>query len=472
MPTPPAPTPLPPDAPAWLRQQHDPGAPLGWEPQPQAPPPPPPRRRSRGWLVALVAAGLALALVAAVISLRSPGGAPSQTASSAPPRSRSGDPVHQVQQVLALRAQAILRHNRAGFLASVDSRRTSFYRAQAVLFDRMATAPFSRFAYQLDNPANLATIRIRQRYAPASVYLPEVQASYHFRGQDASPVLARFYYTFVWTGTAWRIAAQDELRPLVQGDAEIWDAGTLQTVATSRTLVVFHPGDSVLANRLLNAAERGYSQVAASWSGPWEHKVVILVPRDQAEAERLVGAHDLGQVAAVAASSIESGPFQRVLGNRIVVNSTNVRRYDQLNLQVVLTHEMTHVATRTIGQGVPLFIVEGFADFTALRPIGEPLTFTRPALNSAVKAGHFGGTLPADADLRGANASIAYDESSSFCLWIANTFGEPRLQALYRAFRGTAEPSVAGQDIVFRHVLGISRATAQTRWAAWVRQVL
>jgi hypothetical protein len=415
---------------------------------------------------------MALALVAAVLSLHSPGGSPSQTASSASPRPRSADPVHQVQLVLVSRARAILHHDRAGFLASVDPRRTSFYRAQAMLFDRLETAPFSGFAYQLDSPTNLATSRIRQHYAPAPVYLPEIQASYHFRGQDASPVLARFYYTFVWTGKAWRIAAQDELRPLIHSDAEIWDAGPLQTAATSHTLVAFHPGDSALANRLLNAAERGYAQVATSWSGPWEHKVVILVPRDQAEAERLVGARDLGQVAAVAASSIESGPFQRVLGNRIVVNSTNVRRYDQLNLQVVMTHEMTHVATRTIGQGVPLFIVEGFADFTALRPIAAPLSFTRPALSSAVKSAHFDGLLPSDAGLRGSSASVAYDESSSFCLWIANTFGEPRLQALYRAFRGTAEPGVAGQDVIFRHVLGISRATAQTRWAAWVRQVL
>ncbi len=377
-----------------------------------------------------------------------------------------------MQQLLAGRARAILRHDRAGFLATVDSRRRAFYHAQAVLFDRMATAPFSGFSYQLDGVSNLATTRIRQRYAPAPVYLPEVEASYRFRGQDHSPVLARFYYSFVWTGTAWRIAAQDELRPLAHSDAEIWDTGPLQTAATSRTLVVFHPGDSVLANRLLGAAERGYAQVGASWSGAWEHKVVILVPRDQAEAERLVGARDLGQVAAVAASSIESGPFQRVLGNRIVVNSTNVRRYDQLNLQVVMTHEMTHVATRTIGQGVPLFIVEGFADFTALRPIQQPLAFTRPALAATVRAGRFSATLPSDADLRGADASVAYDASSSFCLWVANTFGESKLQALYRAFRGTTEPSTAGQDIVFRHVLGISRATAQTRWTAWVRQVL
>jgi hypothetical protein len=460
----------PSDVPSWLHEGQARGLAT---PQGSGPPPQPPPRRLRGWLLALVGIGLALALVAGLLSLRPSAGLlpPARTSSTATP-SRFGDPARQVRQVLALRARAILRHDRPGFLASVDSRRAGFYRAQAALFDRMVTAPFSGFSYQLDNPANLATPRIRRRYAPAPVYLPEVEASYHFRGQDASPVLARFYYTFVWTGSAWRIAAQDELRPAFQSDAEIWDFGPLQTVATSRTLVVFHPGDGLLAGRLLATAERGYAQVAASWSGPWEHKVVILVPRDQDEAERLVGAHDLGQVAAVAASSIESGPFQRVLGNRIVVNSSNVRRYDQLNLQVVITHEMTHVATRTLGQGVPLFIVEGFADFTALRPIAQPLAFTRPALAAAVRAGRFTGALPSDADLRGPSASVAYDASSSFCLWVASTFGEARLQALYRAFRGAVEPGIGGQDVTFRRVLGVSRATAQARWAAWVRRVL
>ena len=67
----------------------------------------------------------------------------------------------------------------------------------------------------------------------------------------------------------------------------------------------------------------------------------------------------------MASSSVESGRTEQVLGNRIVVNTSNVDGYDGLNLQVLITHEMTHVATRSLGDGVPLLLVEGFADWAA-----------------------------------------------------------------------------------------------------------
>jgi hypothetical protein len=170
----------------------------------------------------------------------------------------------------------------------------------------------------------------------------------------------------------------------------------------------------------------------------------------------------------VASSSVESGDAERVLGNRIVVNSTNVVRYDKLNLQVLVTHEMTHVATRTLGDGVPLLLVEGFADYTALRPVGLPFRITHEAL---ARRG-FDGRLPRDAEFRSRNAPVAYDEGSSFCQWVAVTHGSRKLQALYREFRGSDSPKPAELDRGFRKVLDISYGTAERRWAAWVRQQL
>jgi hypothetical protein len=174
----------------------------------------------------------------------------------------------------------------------------------------------------------------------------------------------------------------------------------------------------------------------------------------------------------VASSQVESGPGHRVLGNRVIVNPAVVKKYDTLNLQVVVSHEMTHVATRKVGTGVPLFLVEGFADYTALRPVDAPLRITRPALRAAVRAGRFRGTLPSDDDLRGSDATVAYDEGSTFCLWIARTFGEDKVEKLYRSFADEAKPTPEVVDQRLRQVLGVSRATAQSRWAAFVRQSL
>jgi hypothetical protein len=67
---------------------------------------------------------------------------------------------------------------------------------------------------------------------------------------------------------------------------------------------------------------------------------------------------------------------------------------------------------------------------------------------------------------------VAYDEASTFCLWVAETYGEGRLRELYRVFAGSRPSTPSELDLGFREVLGVSRRTAETRWAAWVRSRL
>ena len=143
--------------------------------------------------------------------------------------------------------------------------------------------------------------------------------------------------------------------------------------------------------------------------------------------------------------------------------------YATVDLQILITHEMTHVATRTLGDGVPLLLVEGFADWAALQPVNLPFRITRAALAREVRSGRFDGTLPADREFRGPDAGVAYDEGSAFCLWVARTFGAAKLRALYREFAGSSPTSAAEFDRGLRRVLGLPRRTAERRWAAWVR---
>jgi hypothetical protein len=282
-------------------------------------------------------------------------------------------------------------------------------------------------------------------------------------------VLARYSYAFVHTGAGWRIAGKGGTGTRARDDVEIWDGGPVRTVRSARTLIVHHPGQEALARRLLGVADRAYAQVGAAWTGRWERKAVILVPRDQQEAERLVGARDLSRVAAVASSSVDSAAADRVLGNRIVVNTTNVAKYGPVDLQVLITHEMTHVATRALGDEVPLLLVEGFADYTALKPLSYGFSVTRHNLYLRIRAGRFDGRLPDDGEFRGADAPVAYDEGSAFCLWVADVYGAAKLRALYRDFAGSSAAATGDLDAGLQDVLGISRRTAERRWAAWVR---
>jgi hypothetical protein len=435
------------------------------------PPPPRPARRRVGLLLVVVAGLLVAALVAAVLAVR-PGvqaGAP-RAVGQQPATRAAADPSAELPRMLTRRARAVLGDDRAAFLATVDKRQTRFYKRQAKLFARMRTVPFSDLAYKITDEH--ASTRLRRRYDADQVIQAQVQARYRFKGQDASPVLARHSYTFVLTRSVWRIAGPGDAGQRRRDDTEIWDHDPVRTAGSARTLIVYHPGDKALAMRLLRVADRAYAQVAAAWIRHWERKAVILVPKDEQEAEELVGASDLSRVAAVASSSVESGASERVLGNRIVVNTDNVERYNDLNLQVLITHEMTHVATRTLGDGVPLLLVEGLADWAALKPLGYPLAVTRPNLARRVRADRFDGRLPGDGEFRGPDAAVAYDEGSAFCLWVADTYGAAKLRDLYRQFKGSDPPSEAEFDRGFRRVLDQTRRQAERRWAVWVRSQL
>jgi hypothetical protein len=414
-----------------------------------------------------VAALLVVVLVAAVLLVRPGGSAGSSGAPRAAGPARSGttaparpDPRIDLPKLLAKRAEAIVDDDRAAFLATVDKRQKAWYREQSAEFARMATVPFSSFTYRIVDLR--ARIGLKRRYSADQVYLSQVEARYRFKNQDASPVLTRHSFTFVHIPAGWRIAGPGDRRMRARDDVEIWDSGQVRTLRSARTLIVYHLGSENLARRLLTVADRAYAQVRAAWTRSWERKAVILVPRDQDEAEDLVGARDLSRVAALAASSVDSGQSGRVLGNRIVVNTTNVASYGNTELQIVITHEMTHVATRTLRIGVPLLLVEGFADWAALLPVKLPFSVTRVTLARQVRLGRFDGVLPGDGEFRGDDAGLAYDEGSAFCLWVARTFGAAKLRALYRESSG-------GLDRGLREVLGLSRRTAERRWAAWVR---
>src|ERR671910_2074221 len=299
------PPPAPQGPPAWAQPPIPPAT--GWPPVWGTPTPPPKRRAGR--IVAAVAGLLVVALVAAFLVVRSgdQGEQARQAVGQRPATKLPPDPATDLPKLLAKRAKAVLDDDRAAFLATVDKRQKTYYQGQATLFARMRTAPFSAFAYRLDPNDLRSGAKLRRHYRADQVQLAPVQVRYRFEGQDSSPVLARESFAFVLTGSGWRIAGDGDSRVRGRDDVEIWDSGQVRTARSARTLIVHHPGQEDLAQRLLQAADRAYGQVGAAWTGKWERKAVILVPRDQDEAERLVGARDLSRVAAVASSSVESG---------------------------------------------------------------------------------------------------------------------------------------------------------------------
>jgi hypothetical protein len=99
----------------------------------------------------------------------------------------------------------------------------------------------------------------------------------------------------------------------------------------------------------------------------------------------------------------------------------------------VLTHELTHVATRAAASDLPAWLIEGFADYVGYRDSAIPVRRAAAELAAEVRAGRLPAALPARADFDDDRRRVlAYEEAWLACRFIAARFGEERLVRLYR----------------------------------------
>ena len=113
--------------------------------------------------------------------------------------------------------------------------------------------------------------------------------------------------------------------------------------------------------------------------------------------------------------------------------------------QVVMSHELVHVATDAVRRPVEPWLLEGFADYVALRDTRLP---DRVTLGRAIEAARRDGVpdaLPtaADFDTRARDLQARYEEAWLACRIIAERLGEQRLVSVYDAAAGDGGPRSA-----------------------------
>ncbi|MGZ3147584.1 basic secretory protein-like protein [Lentzea chajnantorensis] len=170
--------------------------------------------------------------------------------------------------------------------------------------------------------------------------------------------------------------------------------------------------DGELAARvqgLLDEAVAAVSNVLDIGRGlSWSRRVDVVIPASDAELVSLVGPafKDMAGIA------IRDGAAQRVVLNRV-----RVAPLSDLELGVLLRHEITHVATRDqTSDSAPLWLVEGFADWVAFQATGLPLREAAPLLTADVSA------LPTD--FTGPGRDLAYQQAYSVVVYLQSRLGE------------------------------------------------
>lgn len=192
--------------------------------------------------------------------------------------------------------------------------------------------------------------------------------------------------------------------------------------------------------------------------------LVVEVPADGEQLHRALGA-DRGAYDAIAAvtapvdgSTAPRSPVHVFL-NRAVYDGL-----DPVAAQVVMTHEAVHAVTgAALARGVPLWLVEGFADHVALRDVALPVARTAAQVISQVRRDGLPDALPADSDFDtgASHLGTLYEAAWQVTETLAEQGGADALVAFYEdVLAGTAV------DAALRRHFGWSEADLTAAWRA------
>lgn len=108
----------------------------------------------------------------------------------------------------------------------------------------------------------------------------------------------------------------------------------------------------------------------------------------------------------------------------VVISQTALGAITDQGRRVVLAHELTHVVLRqTQRVGVPLWIVEGSAEYTAYRWAGLSLGAACPTLRDQVRAGQLPSLPPGDTLFDGSTRQSAYQQAHVYMSFLISRFG-------------------------------------------------
>lgn len=437
---------------------------------------PVPLRPRRGRFLIAVAL-VAVAVVAFVLVVRAHGSTapkPTPTRSSTAASADAAARLSAIRGLLHERSEAVLSHDRAQFMASVDPDGGAFRRSEAQMFHNLARVRFSSWSYSVSaTAAHLGTLR--QDHYDAPTWVPKGFAlHYRIKGFDTAATDLPQYPTFVERSGRWYLASLSDFAGRGKvSSTDLWDYAPVRVVHRHRVLVLGPQSELPTMAAVGDQLAAAIPRVTSVWGRDWSRSVVALVPSSQHEMALIDDDHeDLDQIAALTSAEVSSTRGRPLpVGDRVTVNPRNWSRLDTLGAQIVLTHELTHVATRAdTGSQTPKWLSEGFADYVGFLDSGLPPVVAASELDERVRAGEVPSRLPRNRDFRGSNPQLgdAYEEAWLACRYIAAHYGQPTLVRFYRTVGTSSRPSSAAVSQAMRHLLGVTPREFTRRWRSYI----
>lgn len=282
-----------------------------------------------------------------------------------------------------------------------------------------------------------------------------VDATWRFAGFDRAP--ARAEVTVELRQEDDRVA----LTGFGGGDrvSPLWLSGPLQVRRTARTLVLVD-GSAAEADRYARRAAVAVPVVRRVLPA-WDRGLVVEVPGSVDELDRALDAEPgtYDQIAAVTTS-----PDGSLAADAPVHVFVNPDVYDGLRptgAQVVMSHEATHVAAEAWTSRMPLWLLEGFADYVALRDVDLPVSRSAAQIIAEVRRAGPPRRLPGAAEFgtRATHLGATYESAWLVCRLLAQDGGQAGLVHFYRAV-DDGQPVGRALESVF----GLSVRELTDRW--------
>ena len=339
-----------------------------------------------------------------------------------------------IDALLARRSAAVLKGDVRGFLASVDPKQAELVARERLLFVNLRKFGFSSLKY-FTADAFRPVPGLVAKFGPTT-FSTRVMMRYQLVGLDPQPVQTDLGYTFVQRGTAWVLVDDTGTDENLSRDGhqQPWDFDEVQVVRRGTVVVVVDKKEASLGTKVAQVAEKAVKSVRKHWARPWNGAVLLVaMPQERVMSTIWTAGTGDGWTIAAKAVTLYQGeqlgkPVGPPIGSRIVVNPALRKRLDK----DLLVHEMTHVATATLGIYTPIWMVEGMAEYVRCRSIEDDPHWSVDPYRKRVKSAYLPKlTALPDTTVFDANADRAYGTSWWIVEYLANKLGEKKLATLY-----------------------------------------
>ncbi len=330
-----------------------------------------------------------------------------------------------VQAVLHRRAAAVLRHDKAAFLADLDPADGGLRSRQARFFDNLVALPLQTFTLEAPGatwPGDFAEERFRD-----SAYIPYVEQSLQLRGFDPVPVTSDYALTFARVDGRWRIVSDDDLaaRESERARNAPWDTTRIVVRRSADALGIFDGSSQASAARIMAWTEESLATVRRDVPERWRGNVVVYALSSERLLRRM-GTRFLDRAAIAFPVYDDSDNPSRRVATRVLINPRYLPR-NEIEGTYLLTHEITHVALAGTSAATPTWVQEGMADYVATH--GAAPTRWLPSEATAARARKGVDQMPGSTFFGDDDPGFDYDLSLAACAYLARRFGEDRLWA-------------------------------------------